>query len=379
MKIDEMNMSDVQKRMAEIRTSLEGDGKVDLDALNTEMDQLETRADKIKKDAEARKSLMSKIVAGTEGTVVERHRKEENNMEKKTFAPDTVEYRNAYLKNLMRQSLSAEERTALTNAKDVIPTETENKIFGLLADNPLYAELNVMRVKGYVTMPVAGTVNDASWIDMAASATDSADTVASITLGAKKLIKTIEITADVAAMAIPAFQDWLVSALANKMVKAICAAVVKGAGTSDATGVETAVTATTITEDYDGLLTMLSTLPGQYHSNAVFVMSSAEFFTKIMSLKDSNKRPLVYQGTTGIEGGAQYMLLGHRVVLDNNVSKIILGDFKDGYVLNLGQDVTISADNSVEFRSGSTVYRAMALADGNVADKSAFVVGKLAA
>lgn len=379
MEIKEMKMEDVQKRMSEIKTSLESDEKVDLDALNKEMDELESRSAEIKKNAETRKSLMSKIAAGNEGKVVERHEEEDKKMGNKSFAPDTVEYRDAYLKKLQGKELNVEERTALTSAASVIPTETANQIYGMLSSNDLYNELNVMHVAGYVTLPVAGTVNEASWVDMATASTDSADTVTSITLGAKKLIKTIEITADVAAMAIPAFQDWLVNALSNKMIKAICAAVIKGVGTSDATGVETAVTATTITEDYDGLLAMLSALPGQYHSNAVFVMSSAEFFGKIMALKDSNKRPLVYQGVSGIEGAVQYALLGHKVVLDDNVSKIILGDFKDGYVLNLGQDIAISADNSVEFRTGATVYRAMALADGNVADKSAFVVGKLAA
>ena len=43
---------------------------------------------------------------------------------------------------------------------------------------------------------------------------------------------------------------------------------------------------------------------------------------------------------------------------------IIFGDLKEGYAFNFGQDITIARDESVGFRTGSTVFRGMALGDG---------------
>ena len=96
-----------------------------------------------------------------------------------------------------------------------------------------------------------------------------------------------------------------------------------------------------------------------------------------------------------VQHGIGYRLLGHRVVLDDNVDAckfksgstaeaanadhIIFGNFKAGYVFNFGEGIQVEADNSVSFRSGSTVYRAMALCDGAVADKDAFVWTTIAA
>ncbi|MBO4567179.1 MAG: phage major capsid protein, partial [Bacteroidales bacterium] len=71
------------------------------------------------------------------------------------------------------------------------------------------------------------------------AATDSTDAITSISLGAYKLIKTVEITADVDAMSIDAFETWLVNRLVNKIEKAIDYAVLNGTGSgaNQATGI----------------------------------------------------------------------------------------------------------------------------------------------
>ena len=199
----------------------------DLDALTAEVDMLEARTQELKEAAEKRAALAAKVVERND--VVKESIVEDKIVEgKRTFAPDTVEYRDAYLKNLMGKDLTVEERGALTSAADVIPTELVNQIYGKLEENPLYAELNIMRFPGYVQIPFAKTVNEASWKAIGAASTDSEDEVDSISLSMYKLIKTIEITADIAAASIPAFQSWLVNTLSRKMIAAICAAVLNG-------------------------------------------------------------------------------------------------------------------------------------------------------
>lgn len=355
----------------------------DLDALTSEVDALEERAKELKNAAEKRAALTAKVV--NSNNVIMDHIVEDKIVEeKRTFTPDTVEYRDAYLKNLMGKDLSVEERGALTDAADVIPTELVNQIYGKLEDNPLYSELNVMRFPGYVQIPYAKTVNEASWKAIGTASTDSADEVDSISLSMYKLIKTIEITADIRAAAIPAFQSWLVDTLARKMIAAICAAVLNGNGSGKPTGVIPGLTPAANAVTYDNILAAMAAVPGAYHRDAIFVMSSATFFNKVMTLKDDQKRPLVVQGVAGVDRAPVYTLLGHRVILEDSADtsdydNLLFGNFRDGYAFNFAKDIAIESDGSVEFRKGSVVYRAMALCDGKPVISDAFAVISVAA
>ena len=383
MEITEMTMEDIQARVLAINEELKGEA--DIDALTAEMDALEARAAEIKEKAEKRSALIQRITAGEEGSVVERHEEKEKIMEERKMTPETVEYRDAYMKKLMGKQMTVEERAALTDAADIIPTETLNKIYGKLEENPLIRELDALRIPGYVQVPYAKTVNDASWIAMTSASTDSADVVDSIALTAKKLIKTVEITADIQAMAIPAFQDWLVTKLAQKMEAAICAAVMNGAGsTTVPEGILHAVTGSSaiVTMSVGALANLMGTVGTPYHSDAVFVMTPTTFFGKIVPLANDSNGVVVMNGI-------DYRLLGHKVVLDANANciakgesttpseHILFGSLKKGYVWNYGEGISIEADQSVAFRSGSTVYRAMALCDGAVADADAFAWAKV--
>lgn len=378
--IREMQIGDIEARFAEIDSELENKD-ADRAALKAEVQQLNERKAELRKLAQKRQTEAAK--ATSEGEVVKTF-KEERNMEK-TFTPNSVEYRDAYLKNLMGLPMDAEERTALTQAASVIPTETLNKIYGKLEENPLIAELDALRIPGYVSVPKATTVNDANWIAISSASTDSADVIGAVALTAKKLIKTIEITADIQAMSIPAFQDWLVRKLAQKMEAAICAAAVNGAGSATVPqgigqGGITASTAIT-SASVAAFAGLMAGVGPAYHRTAVWIMSPETFFTKVVPLANDSNGAVVMNGI-------DYRLLGHRVILDGNVDDVkfkngstaetanadhvIFGSLREGYVFNYGEGIAIEADQSVAFRSGSTVYRAMALCDGAVVDTEAF-------
>lgn len=391
MDFKEMSSEQLMERRSAIGSELDAP-EADLDALEAEVrainEELETR-----KNAEQKKAEVRQAIANGEAPAKKiKEFKEVEKMEERIFTPDTVEYRDAYMKQLMGKPMSLEERGALTSAASVIPTETLNKIYGKLEENPLIAEVEALRIPGYVSVPAATTVNDANWLAMTAAATDGADVVGAVALSAKKLIKTIEITADIQAMSIPAFQGWLVNKLAQKMEAAICAAIVNGAGsTTIPQGVgqsnittSTAIAGATIAK----LSALMGGLKSAYHRNAVWVMSAESFFTYIQPLANDVNGALV-------QDGVGYRLLGHRVIFDgacddckfktggsaeaSNADHIIFGSFKDGYVFNFGEGIAIESDQSVAFRSGSTVYRAMALCDGAVVDKDAFVWTTIAA
>ena len=370
----------------------------ELDSPEANLDELEAEVRAINEELETRKNLEQKkvevreaIAAGETPVNKIKTFSEVTKMEERIFTPDTVEYRDAYMKQLMGKPMSIEERTALTSAASVIPTETLNKIYGKLEENALIGELDALHIPGYVSVPVATTVNDASWIGIGSASTDSADVVGSVSLTAKKLIKTIEITADIQAMSIPAFQTWLVNKLAAKMEAAIEAAVVNGAGTTAPVGIgQGGIVASTalVAPDIGDFAGLMAQVKSAYHRDAVWVMSAENFFTYVVPLANDSNGVLVMDGLN-------YRLLGHKVLFSDscdackfksgntaeaaNADHVIFGNLKEGYVFNYGEGINIEADQSVAFRSGSVVYRAMALCDGNVVDKDAFAWTTIAA
>lgn len=332
-------------------------------------------------DIEKRKADALKLQSGIvePGNIIER-----GGMEMpKTYAVDTPEYRSAYLRDLQGKEISKEERAAITATK-VIPTQTLNMIVEKLEQtSALYSSITVLNIPGSVSIPVENAKADAAFVAMGTAATDSADSFDSVDLGAYKLIKTIEITADVMAMSIDAFESFIVDALYKKMMKAIENAILNGTGASQPTGLLKAgeitqtATFTKAAMTYPDLLKVLGLLPTAYSNGAKITMNRKLFYGEVLGLVDANKKPIVVQD---VQNTAKYNLLGYPVVVNDLVpdDTIVFGDFSY-YYLNWAMAPEIKSDESVGFRSGSTVYRSLALVDGKKAIAEAFVVATRAA
>ena len=368
----EMNVEQLEARQAEI-------AGMDTDSATTE--ELEARANELEaikaelkareERAAAEEALRQQVAAGTD-PVVREFKTEEKKM---NFEVNSREYREAFLKNLQGKELTAEERAAVT-ATAAIPTITMNEIVHKLELNPLIAAVDVTNIPGYVTYPVESSVAEASWVAMGTESGDSADTLTSITLGAYKLIKTVEITADVEAMAIDAFESWLVSRLANKIEKALDAGIINGLGTTQATGILTVKTQADLTftrakMKWEQLAAIPGKIGGQYLNGSSFVMSPDLFFGKVLGMVDSSGARVAVLDP---QGPAKYNVLGFPCIIDGNITSedILFGDLK-AYKLNFAKAVEVKRSEEAAFRTGSAVYRAMCLADGNLADVNAIV------
>ena len=86
-------------------------------------------------------------------------------------------------------------------------------------------------------------------------------------------------------------------------------------------------------------------------------------------MEDSGGKPVV---VADAQSPAKFNVLGYPVIVDDNMAAdtLIFGDLKE-YKLNFAADPTVARDGSVGFRTGSVVFRAMALADGKLADANA--------
>ena len=363
MNLSEMNGEQLLARLEELKAETSEEQR---DALSN--DELEARINEIEavqKEIEARKAAAAEEARQCEEAAKMTGRPViEEREEKKMFEINSPEYRDAFLRNLQGKELTVEERAAVTAAA-AIPTETANKIWGKMELYPILNAIDVMHIPGNVILPVEGTINAAAVVAMGTAATDAADTLAPVSLGAYKLIKTVEITADVKAMAVPAFEDWLVDRLANKLFRLVAAEVAAGTGTNEPTGLATITATGTYTKaaiTYADLLTIIGSLPAQYDPNAAFVMSRATFYGNVLNVTTTQKQPVVVADP---QAPAKYNVFGFPVIIEDGVgTDIIFGDLKEGYVWNFAKDVEVESDASVAFRTGSTVFRGMALGDG---------------
>ena len=363
MKFDEMNPEQLQARLAELteETSAEKRGALDEDALEERITEMEA----IRKELDARKAAAAEEARKAEEMAEKPGKKIIKEEDKRmSYEINSPEYRDAFLRNLQGKELNAEERAAVT-ATAAIPTETANKIWGKMELYPILNAIDVMHIPGNVVLPVEGTINAAAVVAMGTAATDGADTLAPVSLAAYKLIKTVEITADVAAMAVPAFEDWLVDRLANKLFRLAAAKVAAGAGTTEPTGLTSITAAGTYTKaaiTYSDILTIIAALPAEYDPNASFVMSRATFYSNVLNVQTTQKQPVVVADP---QAPAKYNIFGFPVIIEDGVgTDIIFGDLKEGYVFNFAKDIAVDRDESVAFRTGSTVFRGMALGDG---------------
>ena len=352
----------IEVRMAEIKNEMEAEDS-DLEALNAELDAIEERKTAVKAEAEAR-ALEVQAVLESRNTVEEIEPKE-NIMETRTFEINSVEYREAWLKNLMGRELDAEERAAMT-ATNAIPTETENLIVNRLKENALLSKIDLLQIPGYVDIPVYGTNGDAAW----GSTNEQADVIDKVSLTPFQLIKTVELPGTVDAMSISAFEAYLTEALANKIESALQYSVIAGTGSSQPQGINAVKTKADGTFTKAGitkadLMKIMGSLDAKYQKDAVWIMPNALFY-EAMAVCD-------VPGFVALNAELQPIIGGKPVVIDDAIADTIFFGGAKAYHMNIGKGVEVAKDASVGFKSNSVNYRAVCLADGKLDSASAFV------
>lgn len=336
--------------------------KNDLESQLKEIEEREVKENKLK---ELRSMLNTTKTIEKRGTEME-----------KNYNVNGAEYRSAWVKDLMGKELNTEERAALTSANAVIPTGIAEEVYSIVEASPLVDAVDVSHITGYVTFPVETAASDAAWVAMGTAATDGTDTLTPITLNAYKLIKTVEITADISAMSVAAFEKWIVARLADKILKAVNNAILNGTGASQPSGIFKVKNSATGTftkagMTYKDLMKVLAALPTGYAANGTLVMNRALFYGDVLGMTDSNGQKVC---VADAQSPAKFNVLGYPVIIDDNcpADKLLFGDLK-AYKFNFASDTEVKPDASVGFRSGSVVWRAMTLADGNLGDARAIV------
>ena len=383
--MENMNLAEVNERLAaldiEVRESQDAEfvdnaikEKSDLLARKAELEDLETRkqtALDINED---------KVIAQTIEI-----RKETKPMKFENMIPEEVrateEYRSAFLKSLQGKPLNEVEKRAnemaTTDVAGVIPTMTQERIFNKLKQYaPLLTEITLLQVPGNVTFAIEGTNNAAAKHAENAEITPATDTMVSVSLAGYEIVKVLRISKTVSAMAINAFEGWLVDILGENIAAKIGEYIIYGDGDGDPKGIDYAQTWSDTSNAVvpaaakyptpAELVELVSYLKGGYHRNAKWLMNSADFWAGIVAAQDNSK----YKILTDDYG----RLLGYPVLLDDNVASgdIFFGDFRK-VVGNLSQNITVDRSTESGFLYNSIDYRGTAIFDCDIAVGEAFV------
>lgn len=368
MELKEMTIEELEVRKSEIATEVEAED-ADLNALEEEVRAINAELE-ARKDAAAKKAEIRNAVGAGQGVTIKTFEPEKK--EAKMFGVETVEYRNAWVKSIIKREVTEEERAALTSAAAVIPTMTVNAVWDrLVKPAELLGKVDVSQFPTYVRFPKATTVNTATGQAVGTTISESSDVVGYVDLVPNEYVKLLTVGADIDHMAIDAVHDWIVNNLVDTIRYAINKDILVGTGTNALKGITVSVNANatpipaTVTKA--SILKIMSTLGSAYQNGAIWIMTPTMFYENIMTLTDLNDYV--------INDGFQFRLFGHDVVLMSealvsNKETIFYGDPK-AYKANIFKAIEVKT-----FETATTTnlqFRGACLADGELLDTSAFV------
>ena len=366
-------MNEIIARKAELRSMLEGSGEVDLDAITTELRDLDTEY----KGLEKRKQTIEGINAGTIPATEIPNPVTARSAD--AFDQDK-EYRSAWLKTLQGKALTDNEQraysTAANSALPAIPESTANEIIKKMYEvAPILQRCKIFHVPGNFKFAVEGANADAAIHQENAAITVAADNLGSVSLTGYEIVKLVKASRATVNMTIAAFESYIVEIIAEAIARKIENFIFVGTGSNQPGGVaqggkgangaytagtdmvETAaVTEANITAVY-------GMLASGYERNAVWAMSKATFFADFYALMNKSKNNLIEFAN------GKYYIMGCEVYFTGSLAAGVsyLGDFS--YIVgNYSQDIAVVksehsglATNSVDYL-GSCVFDSKAIA-----------------
>ena len=354
MSIEEMNLEQVEARMAEIEAinpeTYEGDAeelRTELEALGARFEELEKR----QKTEEVRKALEEGKIAPTKRI---QNQEEEG---RKTMTFDSNEYRVAWDKMMLGLPMTDEERTAFTHttgttsgqtAGYTIPTTLVNKIWDLIEEkHAILGDITIYRTGTILdvvkrTAIAAGDAATAS--EGAAPSNDENNTFAKVTLAGKDFAKTVKISYALGIMSMDGFESFIVKEISDRIGAALAADVITQIGTdyySTGNDLDVATSGKVVWTDIAGALAVLKNA-----GNINVYASQATIYKYIVGMVDTTGRPLFqHYANEKIRG----YLAGFPVKAEDAIADdlIWIGD-PDQVVGNMVQDIMVESDRNIE-------------------------------
>lgn len=381
----EKRFAEITARKAEIKSLLEGEGQIDLNAIETELETLCAEETELRKKAEIAKKINEKEVRTKE---IKKPEEEVRKMEK---GFESMEYRHAFM-DYVKTGRMGEEFRAVTTTSDagaVIPTVVMDRIVDKMENCghilPLVTRTNYA---SGLAVPVSTVKPVATWVAEGGTSAIQAKAVGSVVFAAYKLRCAVGVTLELATMSLSAFETAIVNNIAEAMTKALEQAILLGTGTGQPKGIltETAPTGQTVstaTIDYETLVEAEAALPAAYETESVYLMTKKTFMA-FVGMVDADGQPIA-RVNYGIGGAPERVLLGRPVIINDYMTSFDAAATGDvfaaifrlqDYVLNAAYSVTLKQyeDNLTE----DIVRKTIMLADGKAVDTNSLVLLKKA-
>ena len=375
---------EIRKRKEEIRTALQGNEKVDLKALQAELEQLGAE----QKDIEAREKVANAINLGAEPEGVAKREKPAPRVEASVRPYESDEYRQAFMNYVMKNTpIPAEMRaaTTTTDAGAIIPPTTLNRIIEKVRTyGNILPLVTRTAYKTGLAIPTSDVKPVATWVAEGATSDKQNKALGSITFSHFKLRCAVAVTLETENMTLSAFEDVLVSNVAEAMAVSLETAIISGTGSGQPTGILNDLSkGTTINVsklDYKTLIDAEAVIPQAYEAGSVWVMNKPTFM-QFLGMTDSNGQPIA-RVNAGVNGVPSRVLLGRNAVLCDYLPTFattlkktdvfaFIYRMKD-YVLNTNYSVAMKVyeDNDTD----DIVRKSIMIADGKPVDFNSLVL-----
>lgn len=381
-----MGLVQMESRAAAIGTEIDTNADADIESLNIELKGI--------KEAKANQEMRSgqvqnlNVITGTEPKV-------------KELGDDilaTAEYRSAFFKTMLGQSLTTVETQAYsqglkeaekradafntsTTASAALPTTTLNEIISKARTmGGLIAEVRSFNIPTKISVPVGTPATKAAWHVEGVAVESEKNTVASVSFDGFEILKVFSISAKAKRMSVQAFENYMITELTNCVMECIADSLVNGTGTAQGTGINTITwtentnlltVAKTGALTYANIVKVVSMLKRGYSKGAKWALNNATLYNAVYGLVDSTGRPIFISDPKSENIGK---ILGFDVVIDDNIADndIYFGNFQYlGY--NIAEGIMVEVSRESSFKSGLIDYRALAVADCKPIVTEAFV------
>ena len=359
-------IKEIEKRLSEIAVEINGEN-ADLDALENEIRALKAEKAQIEQAAEKREKLLADIAGGSVGNVTKRFSK----AEEKEYNASSPEYKSAWLKNLavdgrgkkLFGELNAEERAAFTfttaNTGAVVPTEIMDRIVTLIDnDSPMYDDAAKSNFAFGFEVPrlKAITAGDAKVVTEGAANDDENDTF-------DKISRKMQF------QSIQAFEDWVVTHLAERVRVAKENYILTQLGKSSTVGIDTAnvLTGTALTDDE--IRKALGQLRGS--GERVLYANSTMIWGTIAGLKDTDGNALFIPSAM-VDPTIEGRVYGTTIKRDSNIpdDTIYIG-YPNKILAN--EFITFDVTPQIEAKTLNRIFVGYSLFDAALEDPKAFV------
>ena len=363
-----MRLDEINTRLAAIQGEIDAASGEALTALEEEVRSLTEERTQILAEIQTRQKLRADVAAGiVPNTIIEP--KEEKNMENNTFTPASEEYRSAFLRHLRREDMSEVERRAFTflttNTTAPLPTVMQNRIIDLIGEaHPIVADVYRMDSDSAITIPVAKSITaDAGKTAEGEAANELQIAFDDVNLSGEDFTANVKLSYKMVHMAIPAFENYLVTQIAERLGSKLAADIVAKIkeGIAPANTIASGVSYANICAGFGelkrvGQVTVYGTRKGVYN--------------KLVGMVDSNKRPIFQQPITASAAG---VLLGATIKFEDALgdNELLIGD-PSKYLQNVVAPVII--ENGKDLDNHKVVYSGYTCQQGVLTDDKAFAL-----